>query len=233
MQFGGASVEPKTGRSWPSTAARTPLKHFTNNADDTGAQVGSTFKPFVLAAAMTVRRPRPARLRRTSRTQPAHHRLAGQRLQRRQQADLRTTTASRLEGQERQGVAPDRTTVTTTTARSPCAPRMEQSVNSPYVQLGMDVGTDKVREAAVDCRPAATTSWPRLHRPTFSLGTSSPSAIRMAGAYATFAASGQQTDPYSVDRGRGQDGRTDLQAQEAKPTARLRRASSRTTSPTC
>ena len=27
-------------------------KHFTNNADQTGAQVGSTFKPFVLAAAM-------------------------------------------------------------------------------------------------------------------------------------------------------------------------------------
>ncbi|NEE53624.1 penicillin-binding protein, partial [Streptomyces sp. SID8455] len=27
-------------------------KHFTNNADATGAQVGSTWKPFVLAAAM-------------------------------------------------------------------------------------------------------------------------------------------------------------------------------------
>jgi membrane peptidoglycan carboxypeptidase len=34
--------------------------------------------------------------------------------------------------------------------------------------------------------------------PSFSIGTSQPSAIRMAGAYGTFAASGMQHDPYSV-----------------------------------
>lgn len=34
--------------------------------------------------------------------------------------------------------------------------------------------------------------------PSFSIGTSSPSVIRMAGAYATFAASGQQREPFSV-----------------------------------
>ncbi|NEE46976.1 penicillin-binding protein, partial [Streptomyces sp. SID8455] len=34
--------------------------------------------------------------------------------------------------------------------------------------------------------------------PSFSIGTSSPSAIRMAGAYATFATSGQQNPTYSV-----------------------------------
>ncbi|MGJ5754520.1 penicillin-binding transpeptidase domain-containing protein [Streptomyces puniciscabiei] len=34
----------------------------------------------------------------------------------------------------------------------------------------------------------------------FSIGTSTPSAIRMAGACATFAASGMRAEPYSVTR---------------------------------
>ena len=83
---------------------------------------------------------------------------------------------------------------------------MRVSANSAFVQLGMDVGLDKVKEAAVDAglkeSSLAGTSFP-----SFSIGISDPSAIRMAGAYATFAASGKQNDPFSVEDGRD-EGRT-------------------------
>ena len=52
VQFGGASVEPEDGAIVAIYGGEDATKHFTNNADQTGAQVGSTFKPFVLAAAM-------------------------------------------------------------------------------------------------------------------------------------------------------------------------------------
>ena len=52
VQFGGASVNPTSGAIVAIYGGEDATKHFTNNADETGAQVGSTFKPFVLAAAM-------------------------------------------------------------------------------------------------------------------------------------------------------------------------------------
>ena len=48
----------------------------------------------------------------------------------------------------------------------------------------------------------------RATTPSFSLGTSTPSAIRMADAYATFAASGTHARAVLGDRGRRQDGET-------------------------
>lgn len=52
VQFGGASIDTRTGAIKAIYGGQDATKHFTNNADVTGAQVGSTFKPFVLAAAM-------------------------------------------------------------------------------------------------------------------------------------------------------------------------------------
>lgn len=68
----------------------------------------------------------------------------------------------------------------------------------PYVQLGMDVGPDKVKEAAIAAGLKDDQYMADAKVPSFSIGTSSPSATRMAGAYATFAARGQQREPYSV-----------------------------------
>ena len=67
---------------------------------------------------------------------------------------------------------------------------MQYSVNTPFIQLGMDVGIDKVRQAALDA--GLTEDSLARPTPTFSLGTSQPSAIRMANAYGTFATSGTQ-----------------------------------------
>ncbi|MEW1632465.1 transglycosylase domain-containing protein [Streptomyces sp. NPDC093801] len=71
------------------------------------------------------------------------------------------------------------------------------SVNTPMLQLGLDVGLDRVEAFAGKAGLLPSSLGTRI--PTFSLGENSkPSAIRMAGAYATFAADGMHTDPYSV-----------------------------------
>ncbi|MEU1624862.1 transglycosylase domain-containing protein [Streptomyces sp. NPDC020096] len=75
---------------------------------------------------------------------------------------------------------------------------MVQSVNGPYVQLGMDVGLDQVGKAAVDAGLLPDTLGAQV--PAFALGNSTPSVIRMADAYGTFAAAGTHTEPYSVLR---------------------------------
>ncbi|MFI0914842.1 transglycosylase domain-containing protein [Streptomyces abikoensis] len=71
-----------------------------------------------------------------------------------------------------------------------------RSVNTPMLQLGMDVGLDRVGTVAT--RAGLLESSLGEQRPSFSLGTSTPSTIRMADAYATFAAKGRHTEPYSV-----------------------------------
>ncbi|WTF07794.1 penicillin-binding protein [Streptomyces sp. NBC_01613] len=72
------------------------------------------------------------------------------------------------------------------------------SVNTPFMQLGMDVGLDKVRETAEAAGLLGSSVGPQV--PALSLGSSTPSAIRMASGYATFAAAGKHTEPYSVRR---------------------------------
>ncbi|MBT2382333.1 transglycosylase domain-containing protein [Streptomyces sp. ISL-11] len=73
-----------------------------------------------------------------------------------------------------------------------------QSVNTPMMQLGMDVGLDQVGDTAVRAGLLRNSLGTKV--PVFSLGTTTPSAIRMAGAYGTFAARGLHSEPYSVDR---------------------------------
>ncbi|WP_416984622.1 transglycosylase domain-containing protein [Streptomyces sp. T028] len=73
---------------------------------------------------------------------------------------------------------------------------LELSVNSPFMQLGMDTGLDKVRETAEASGFLSSSIGAQV--PTLSLGSSTPSAIRMASGYSTFAADGKHTEPYSV-----------------------------------
>ncbi|MFI5688280.1 transglycosylase domain-containing protein [Streptomyces sp. NPDC051636] len=75
---------------------------------------------------------------------------------------------------------------------------LAQSVNTPFMQLGMDTGLDKVKQTAVAAGLLSSSMGPQV--PALSLGNSTPSAIRMASGYATFAASGTHTEPYSVRR---------------------------------
>ncbi|MFI8887147.1 transglycosylase domain-containing protein [Streptomyces sp. NPDC053813] len=73
---------------------------------------------------------------------------------------------------------------------------MAKSVNSPFLQLGMDTGLKQVRGTAEASGLLPSSFGPPV--PAFAMGNSTPSAIRMADAYGTFAAHGMHMDPYSV-----------------------------------
>ncbi|MFI7497510.1 transglycosylase domain-containing protein [Streptomyces sp. NPDC049687] len=73
---------------------------------------------------------------------------------------------------------------------------LELSVNTPFMQLGMDTGLEKVRETAEASGFLSSSIGAQV--PALSLGSSTPSAIRMASGYSTFAAAGNHTEPYSV-----------------------------------
>ncbi|MET9888679.1 transglycosylase domain-containing protein [Streptomyces sp. NPDC006465] len=201
VQFGGASVDPATGAIKAIYGGADATKHFTNNADQTGAQVGSTFKPFVLAAAMSWGAKNPdgdqeqAQDERTI-VSPKSLYSGKNKLKIK---DYDHTDWTDDKGREWLQQNDGQRSYNPPSYKIDLREAMRESVNSAYVQLGMDVGLDKVKAAVLDAG-IKESSLASSRFPSFSLGTSSPSAIRMAGAYATFAASGKQRDPYSVEK---------------------------------
>ncbi|MET9763393.1 transglycosylase domain-containing protein [Streptomyces sp. NPDC006372] len=186
VQFGAASVKPKDGAIVALYGgAGYNNGHFNNNADTAGVPVGSTWKPFVLAAAM----------------EHGTYRTDGSPL----------SPLSKYNGNDHLKVRNNDGTYVLKKDNTPffqenesdhpwgyisLRKAMEQSVNTPFVQLGMDVGMRNVRDVA-EKAGILDSSFATLN-PSFALGTSTPSAIRMADAYATFAAAGKQAAPYSV-----------------------------------
>ncbi|MFE1263811.1 transglycosylase domain-containing protein [Streptomyces albogriseolus] len=186
VQFGAATVKPKDGAILALYGgAGFENGHFNNNADTSGVPVGSTWKPFVLAAAM----------------QHGTYKTNG----------VGVSPASKYNGNDKLKILNNDGSYVLKKDNTPFLQKnegpfpwgfislrkaMEQSVNTPFVQLGMDVGMKKVADVAQKSG-ILKDSFAGLNA-SFALGTSTPSAIRMADAYATFAASGKQADPYSV-----------------------------------
>ncbi|MFF9604324.1 transglycosylase domain-containing protein [Streptomyces sp. NPDC014684] len=187
VQFGAASVVPNDGAIVALYGGDGYENgHFTNNADTQGVPVGSTWKPFVLAAAM----------------QYGTYDSGGEGI----------SPLSKYNGDDHLKVKkPDGSYYLNKDNsfffqknESPhkwgyitLRKAMEQSINTPFVQLGVDVGMSHVRDVARSAGILDGSMSVDLN-PSFAIGTSTPSAIRMADAYATFAASGKQADPYSV-----------------------------------
>ncbi len=187
VQFGAASVVPKDGAIVALYGgAGYENNHFTNNADTSGVPVGSTWKPFVLAAAM----------------EDGTYKTDG----------VGVSPLSKYNGDDNLKVRRPDGTYYLNKDNSIFRQRneseypwgyitlrkaMEQSINTPFVQLGVDVGMTKVRDMA-QASGILPNSMSQNLNPSFAIGTSTPSAIRMADAYATFAASGEHVDPYSV-----------------------------------
>ncbi|SCD41835.1 transglycosylase domain-containing protein [Streptomyces sp. DvalAA-19] len=196
VEFGGASVDAQTGAILATYGGQDATKHFTNNADATGAQVGSTWKPFVLAAAMQYGARDPnlgPEQNESQRTivSPESVYNGDNKLRIRNYNGEVWKNENDEEWLQTNDGQQDYGDIDLRYA-------MEKSANSPFVQLGMDVGTDKVKDAAVAAGLRDDGMMADSTVPSFSIGTSSPSAIRMAGAYATFATSGQQNPTYSV-----------------------------------
>jgi membrane peptidoglycan carboxypeptidase len=186
VQFGAASVKPNDGAIVALYGgAGFENNHFTNNADTKGVPVGSTWKPFVLAAAMEYGTYRSD----GEGISPLSKYNGNDHLQiKRPDGSIVLNKDNTPFYQENE--SPTRWGFIT------LRKAMEQSINTPFVQLGMDVGMDKVAGVAEKAGILKTSM--AGQNASFALGTSTPSAIRMADAYATFAASGKHTEPYSV-----------------------------------
>jgi membrane peptidoglycan carboxypeptidase len=202
VQVGGAAVVPGDGAIRAIYGGEDYVEHYFNNADNPGAQVGSTFKPFVLAAALRdgVRDPEGEREQnRDERTQISPdstylsedglviHDYNGDVLM---VEDEETGEETEWRQANFEGHSQGEITI---------REAMQVSANAPFVQLGMDVGPDTVADAAMDAGLREDSLGPHDDTvPSFALGVSTPGPIRMATAYATFAASGVQAEPYSV-----------------------------------
>ncbi|GGT66200.1 penicillin-binding protein [Streptomyces atratus] len=152
------------------------VTHFANNADTAGVPVGSAFKPFVLAAALQ---------HGDGITLDSGYDSGGRLIKNGPYAAPPAPS----------GAGPGQAMVTAPTSLRDA---LIKSSNTTFVLLGKDIGLKKVKELAVSTG-LHEKSLARLDK-SFPLGTSTPSAVRMADAYTAFSNDGMRADPYSVTR---------------------------------
>ena len=196
VHVGGASVVPGNGAVTAIYGGPDFMKQETDDADNPSVLVGSTFKAFVLAAALTdgVEGSGGA----DSTIAPGTPVSLNSLYNGDNDVEIKNPNGSVWLAQDgKPWYQPNDSTeawgpITLTKA-------MEQSVNAVYVQLGMDVGMPKVAAAAEKAGVLKSTIDPTDNVPSFALGTSTPGPIRLATAYATFDDDGVEYDPYEVD----------------------------------
>ncbi|MEU8700565.1 transglycosylase domain-containing protein [Streptomyces sp. NPDC048680] len=176
VEVGAASVRPQDGAVVAVYGGADATTRYANNADTAGVPVGSAFKPFVLAAALQSG---------NGITLNSGYDSAGQLITSGPRAAVPTA---------RPGTSPARlpVAVPTTTLRD----ALIKSANVTFVQLGKHIGLKNVKKMAVAAGLHEDSLAP-LDK-SFPLGTSTPSAVRMADAYTAFNNEGMRADPYSV-----------------------------------
>ncbi|MFF7992186.1 transglycosylase domain-containing protein [Kitasatospora xanthocidica] len=193
IQFGSASIRPTDGAIIALYGGDgVENGHFDNNADATGVQVGSTFKPFVLATAMQIgvqtakEDGKPKRINADSRY------LADD------LSEIHKPDGSLVIGDDGKPYK-QKNEDTSKHGYVSLRQAMQFSYNVPFVQLNQDVGGQNVADIAVQMG-VKKDSLADPKTATFPLGTSTISPIRMATAYGTLAASGKESEPYSVTK---------------------------------
>nr|WP_237694993.1 transglycosylase domain-containing protein [Streptomyces sp. SID5468] len=177
VQAGAVSVDPRNGQVVALYGGAGYPKQWISNATRTDYQVASTFKPLVLAAA----------LENGASTQDGR----------------RITADTVYDGTNRRPVqgtptpfAPpneDQVSYGPITVQK----AMDQSVNSVFAQMAVDVGLNKVADTAVKLGMPADTAGLR-DGPAIALGTMGASPLQMAGIYATFDDHGRKVTPSIV-----------------------------------
>ncbi|MEU0299501.1 transglycosylase domain-containing protein [Streptomyces sp. NPDC006175] len=173
VRAGGASIDPANGHVVALYGGVDYTKQYVNNATRRDYQVGSTFKPFVLAAALA-----------NGSTTQKHRAI---------------TPNTRYDGTNKRTVQ----SAAGSTGYSPAneddvdygsitvREATDKSVNAVYAQMAQDVGPQEVKDTAValgipEDTPDLTAS------PSIALGPATASAVDMASAYATLADHGRQ-----------------------------------------
>ncbi|MCS0634654.1 transglycosylase domain-containing protein [Streptomyces sp. LP05-1] len=171
VRVGAASVEPATGRVVALYGGVDYTRQYVNNATRRDYQVGSTFKPFVFAAAVDS----GAATRGGEPITP--------------NTVYDGTNKRPVQGWSGTPYAPaneDGRSYGPITVRE----ATDKSVNAVYAQLAVDVGPARARSTAVALGLPATT--PDLTAtPSVALGTATASVLDMAEAYATLANHGR------------------------------------------
>ncbi|MET8506225.1 transglycosylase domain-containing protein [Streptomyces sp. NPDC004787] len=186
VRVGGAAVEPGTGRVVAIYGGVDYTRQFVNNATRRDYQVGSTFKPFVLAAA----------LQHGAQTQEGE----------------RITPNTMYDGDNRRPVqgwpgAYYDPANEDDESYGPISVRTatDRSVNAVYAQMAVDVGPARVRDTAVALGLPART--PDLTAsPSIALGPATASVLDLAQAYATLANHGRHGSTYTLVEKVSRDG---------------------------
>ncbi|ORT61566.1 transglycosylase domain-containing protein [Streptomyces sp. CB03238] len=180
VRVGGVSIAPATGKVLAMYGGVDYTRQFVNNATRRDYQVGSTFKPFVFAAAVD----------NAAVTQD------GERITPNTRYD--GTNKRQVQGWGGHPYAPaneddvDYGPITVRTAT-------DKSVNAVYAQLAVDVGPAKVEQTAIDLGLPADT--PDLNpSPSIALGPATASVLDMAQAYATLANHGKHATYALVEK---------------------------------
>jgi membrane peptidoglycan carboxypeptidase len=168
LRIGLAAIRPGTGEIIAMYGGRDYLVRQLNDATQSIALAGSTFKPFALAAALEAGIPL------TSMWNGDSPQIFD---------DLGKPYEVSNYGDEGWG-------------QTDLINATKHSINTVYVPLGQKAGLDKVVDAAR--RAGIPESVAMVPAPSVTLGVASPHVIDVASAYATFAAQGIFSKPYLI-----------------------------------
>ncbi|MFH8980987.1 transglycosylase domain-containing protein [Streptomyces varsoviensis] len=176
-QVGAASVDPKTGKVLALYGGSDFFKHYINNATREDFQPASTFKPIILAAA----------LKDGAKTQDGLPINAN---------TIYDGTSKRpVKGSTTAFAPPNEDDVNYGPVNVQKA--MNNSVNSVFAQMAVDVGLGKVKQTAIDLGMNPKAGGFDV-RPAMSLGVMGASPMEMAGIYATVDNHGKKVTPTIV-----------------------------------
>ncbi|MFD7322746.1 transglycosylase domain-containing protein [Streptomyces sp. NPDC059875] len=180
VRVGGAAIDPATGRVLALYGGIDYTRQYVNNATRRDYQVGSTFKPFVLAAA----------LEHGSFTQEGEPITPNTYYDGTDKRPVQGWTGDYYAPGNEDDESFGDITVRTAT---------DNSVNAVYAQMAVDVGPAKVRETAVSLGLPKNT--PDLNAsPSIALGAATASVLDMTEAYATLANHGRHGTYTLVDK---------------------------------
>ncbi|HET9381822.1 MAG TPA: penicillin-binding transpeptidase domain-containing protein, partial [Streptomyces sp.] len=208
VRAGGASIDPRTGKVVAMYNGIDYVKQYTPNATRRDFQVGSTFKPFVFTSAVE----------NDSVTQDGRPITPATVYDGTDQRPVQGWSGGHYAPENEDHVDYGDISVSEAT---------DKSVNAVYAQMAVDVGSDKVRETAVDLGVPGTT--PDLTpSPSIALGVATASVLDMTQAYATLANHGEH-GTYSMVEKVTKDGRDILDLPERRTRQAISREAADTT----
>ncbi|GGT91215.1 transglycosylase domain-containing protein [Streptomyces lateritius] len=179
VRVGGAAIDPATGRVLALYGGVDYTKQYVNNATRRDYQVGSTFKPFVLTAAVES----------AAQTQEGEPITPNTYYDGSNKRPVQGWTGAVYDPANEDDMSYGDISVRNAT---------DSSVNTVYAQMAVDVGPAKVRDIAVALGLPANT--PDLNpSPSIALGPATASVLDMAEAYATLANHGRHGTYSLVD----------------------------------